>query len=146
MPTRVLFVCAVNAARSPMAEALLRSLGGGEFEVQSAGVRPRDKIHPLTTRVLGAIHLDVSTHMTKSIDRFKTEAFDYVITLCDEAREARASMTASLENIHWNITDPLKAGDSNEQVFRETLWEVRRRIELFVTVARQQARERPPRQ
>ena len=64
MPTRVLFVCAANAARSPMAEALLRSLGGGEFEVQSAGVRPRDRIHPLTTRVLSAIHLDVSTHMT----------------------------------------------------------------------------------
>jgi protein-tyrosine-phosphatase len=57
MPTRVLFVCAANAARSQTAEAVLRSLGGGVFEVYSAGVRPRDKVHPLTTRVLSAIHL-----------------------------------------------------------------------------------------
>jgi protein-tyrosine-phosphatase len=145
MPTRVLFVCAANAARSQMAEALLRSLGGDHFEVHSAGVRPRDKVHPLATRVLSAIHLDVSTQMTKSIDRFKTEPFDYVITLCDEAREACAAMAPSVESIHWNITDPLSR-DSNERVFRETLWEVRRRVELFVTVARQQARERHPRQ
>jgi arsenate reductase (thioredoxin) len=123
-----------------MAESLLRSLGGGDFEVQSAGTRPRDKIHPLTTRVLGAVHVDVSTHMTKSINRFKNETFDYVITLCDEAREACAAMVAKVEKIHWNITDPLGSGDSDEQAFRETLWEVRRRIELFVTVAMSQAR------
>jgi protein-tyrosine-phosphatase len=139
MPTRVLFVRAANAARSQMAEALLRSLGGGDFEVHSAGVRPRDKIHPLTTRLLSTIRLDVSTHMTKSVDRSKTEAFDYVITLCDEAREACVALGARVENIHWNITDPLKRGDSNEQVFRETLWEIRRRVELFVTVARSRA-------
>ena len=129
-----------------MAEAFLRSLGGHDFEVHSAGVRPRDKIHPLTTRVLSAVHLDVSTHMTKAIDCFETEAFDYVITLCDEACEACTAMAASVENIHWNITDPLKSGDSNEQVFRETLWDVRRRVELFVTVARSQARQRRPRE
>jgi protein-tyrosine-phosphatase len=110
MRTRVLFVCAANAARSQMAEAILRSLGGHDFEVCSAGVRPHE---------------------------------NYVITLCDEAREACASMTASVENIHWNITDPLSRGDSNEHVFRDTLWEVRRRVDLFVTVAR--ARERPSR-
>jgi arsenate reductase len=55
MPTGVLFVCAANAARSQMAEAVLRSLGGGDFEVHSAGVRPRDKVHPLTTRVPSTI-------------------------------------------------------------------------------------------
>ncbi len=145
MPTRVLFVCAANVARSQMAEALLRSVGGSDFEVHSAGVRPRDKVHPLTTRVLSAIHLDVSTHMTKSLDRFEGAAFDYVITLCDEARKACDSMTASVENAHWNITDPLKRGDSNEQVFREALWEIRRRVELFVTIARLRAIERHPR-
>jgi protein-tyrosine-phosphatase len=145
MPTRVLFVCAANAARSQMAEALLRSLGGSDFEVHSAGVRPRDKVHPLTTRCLSTIGLDVSAHLTRSLDPLKAEAFDYVISLGGEAREACASMTASLENIHWNISDPRKRGDSNEHVFRETLWEVRRRIELFVTVARAQDRERHPR-
>jgi protein-tyrosine-phosphatase len=77
----------------------------------------------------------------RSVERFKTEAFDYVITLCDEARGACASMRASVENIHWNITDPLKCGDSDERVFREALWEIRRRVELFVTVARARARE-----
>ncbi len=142
MLTRVLFVCAANATRRQMADALLRSLGGSDFEVQGAGVRPRDRVHPLTTRVLSAIRLGVSTHMTKSLDRFKAEAFDDVISLCDEAR---APMTASVENIHWNTSDPLQRGDSNEQVSRETLWQVRRRIELFVTVAGVQARERHPR-
>ncbi len=136
MPTRVLFVCAANAARSQMAEALLRSMGGRDFEVHSAGVRPRDSIHSLTTRVLSAIHLDISTHLTKSIERYRDEPFDYVVTLCDEARAACATMSASFENIHWNITDPLKSGDSNVHVFRETLVEIRRRIELFVTVVR----------
>jgi arsenate reductase len=144
MPTRVLFVCAANAARSPMAEALLRSLGGRDFDVHSAGIRPRDKIHPLTTRVLAAIQIDVSTHLTKSLDRFNGQGFDYVITLCDEAREACAAMAANVESIHWHITDPLRSGDSNEHVFRETLWELRRRVELFVTVAKSGARRQSP--
>jgi arsenate reductase len=140
MPTRVLFVCSANAARSQMAEALLRSLGGPEFEVHSAGVRPHEKVHPLATRVLNAIHLDVSSHLTKALDRFRGEVFDYVVTLCDESRDACATIPARVENIHWNITDPLRSGDFDEHVFRETLWEVRRRVELFVTIARSRQR------
>jgi protein-tyrosine-phosphatase len=84
-------------------------------------------------------------HMTKSLDSLKVEAFDYAISLCEEARDTCTSMTASVENIHWNISDPLKRGESNELVIRETLCEVRRRIELFVTITLAQARERHPR-
>jgi arsenate reductase len=133
MALRVLFVCTANAARSQMAEGLLRSVGGEAFEVQSGGCVPRDKVHPLAVRVLSRAQVDIRGQKPKSLEQFRGHHFDYVITLADDVREATASAVSAGERVHWNITDPL--GDPTELGFIEVMKQLRRRIELFATVA-----------
>ena len=86
-PIRVLFVCTGNSARSIMAEALLRQRGGAAFEVHSAGTEPKG-VNPLTLRVLAEAGIDASCARSKSVDEFLGQPFDYVVTVCDQARQA----------------------------------------------------------
>ncbi len=86
-PIRVLFVCTGNSARSVMAEALLRQHGGDAFEVFSAGTEPKG-INPLTLRVLAEAGIDASWARSKSVDEFLGQSFDYVVTVCDQARQS----------------------------------------------------------
>ena len=91
-PIRVLFVCTGNSARSVMAEALLRSRGGDRFEVHSAGTEPKG-INPLTLRTLAEAGIDASWARSKSVTEYLGQRFDYVVTVCDQARqEATASL------------------------------------------------------
>ena len=83
----MLFVCTGNSARSVMAEALLRHSGGAAFEVHSAGTEPKG-VNPLTLRVLAEAGLDASWARSKSVTEFAGQSFDYVITVCDQARQA----------------------------------------------------------
>lgn len=83
---RVLFVCTHNAARSQMAEGLLRALAGDRYEVYSAGTDPRG-VHPLAVRVMQELGIDLSTHCSKSVETYRTIPMDYVVTVCDHARE-----------------------------------------------------------
>ena len=85
-PIRVLFVCTGNSARSVMAEALLRQHGGDAFEVHSAGTDPMG-VNPLTLRVLTEAGIDASWARSKSVDEFLSQPFDYVVTVCDQARQ-----------------------------------------------------------
>ena len=85
-PIRVIFVCTGNSARSQMAEALLRREGGPDFTVVSAGVEPRG-VNPLTIRALARVGVDIGDARSKSVDEFVGQPFDYVITVCDRARE-----------------------------------------------------------
>ena len=85
-PIRVLFVCTGNSARSQIAEALLRDFGGADFEVFSAGTEPKG-VNPYTVRVLGEIDIDWSGARSKSVTEFLGQPFDYVITVCDRARQ-----------------------------------------------------------
>ncbi|HYM83475.1 MAG TPA: arsenate reductase ArsC, partial [Candidatus Dormibacteraeota bacterium] len=84
-PTRVLFVSTADAARGIMAEAVLRSIGGDRFEARSAGTHP-GPLHPLAVQVLDAAGLDRAGLRSKALDEVLGEPFDYVITLCDDAR------------------------------------------------------------
>src|SRR5208282_555777 len=84
---RVLILCTGNSARSQMAEGLLQHDGGAAFEVASAGTKP-SHVRPEAIAALHEIGIDISGHRSKSVDEFAGQAFDYVITVCDNARES----------------------------------------------------------
>jgi arsenate reductase len=134
---RVLFLCTGNSARSVIAEAILRQLGEGDFEVHSAGTRPKG-INPFTERVLREHGIDVSGFRSKSVEDFAGEDFDYVITVCDSAGEECPVFPGAPQRIHWNFTDPAAVEGSDLvklAAFRETERGMRARIQAFIRVA-----------
>lgn len=112
-PRRVLFLCTQNRARSQMAEGLLRALRGGHIEVQSAGVRP-GIVHPLAVQALGEMGIDISQQRSKHVDELQGQAFDQVITVCDQVREQCPVFPGEPDLIHWSIEDPIAAVDGLE--------------------------------
>lgn len=135
---RVLFLCTGNSCRSQMAEALLRHFGGEDFEVYSAGTDPKP-VHPLTHQTMAEIDLDLSNHRSKDLREFLGQSFDYVITVCDRARDNCPTFPGDNERIHWGFEDPaVAAGDINAQhrVFRRVRNEINERIRVWVTVQR----------
>ena len=138
---RVLFLCTGNSARSVIAEALLKQLGGDDFEVLSAGTRPKG-INPFTVRVLAEQGIDTSGLRSKPIDDFIGRDFDYVITVCDSAAEQCPIFPGTTARVHWSFPDPAAVEGTDEvrlAAFRETERGMRRRIEAFVPVARKAA-------
>jgi arsenate reductase (thioredoxin) len=136
-PTRVLFLCTGNSARSQMAEAILEQIGGREFEVESAGTEPRG-VNPLTLRVLAEAGIDWSGATSKSIEQFVGRPFDYVITVCDRARQACPVFPGARELRHWNVEDPAEVTGSDDDrtaAFRAAYADLRARIEAFVSGA-----------
>ncbi|CAN5122363.1 arsenate reductase ArsC [soil metagenome] len=137
-PSRVLFVCTGNSARSVMAEALLRQRGGPEFEAFSAGTEPKG-LNPLTLRVLEEAGLATSGLSSKSVDEFRGQRFDYVITVCDSARQTCPVLPGSYNSMHWGYEDPAAAEGSEEErlrVFRRVFTQLSGRVRQFVTIAR----------
>lgn len=115
-PRRVLFVCTHNSARSQMAEGLLRSVGGDRFETASAGTEARG-VHPMAIQAMGEVGIDISTHESKTIDRFLEEPFDLVITVCDDAAEACPVFPNARERRHWSFPDPSRATGTDAERF-----------------------------
>lgn len=105
---RVLILCTGNSARSQMAEGLLRHLGGGRFEVESAGTRP-GRLRPEAVEVMREAGIDISGHRSKSVDEFAGQEFDAVITVCDNAREHCPVFPGRTERVHWSFDDPAAA-------------------------------------
>jgi arsenate reductase len=143
---RVLFVCTGNSARSQMAEAVLAALGGADFEVSSAGTEPGG-VHPLTIRALAEIGIDWSGARSKSVTEFLDRPFDYVITVCDAARQVCPVFPGAHASRHWDLEDPAAAvGTEEEQlaVFRRILSEISARVGPFTVVARRDAHRRSP--
>jgi arsenate reductase len=140
-PIRVLFVCTGNSARSQMAEAILRRQGGPNFEVSSAGTEPKG-VNPLTVQILAEVGIDISDARSKSVTEFLGQEFDYVITVCDQARETCPVFPGARESIHWGFDDPAAAlGSEGERlvVFRRVLNEIGLRLKPFAEVALRQA-------
>lgn len=134
-PKRVLFLCTGNSCRSHMAEGLLRTLGDNAFEVFSAGATPAGYVHPLAITVMWKIDIDISRHTSKSLDVFDGEQFDYLITVCDNAREACPAYAGAARQLHWSFDDPAHAEGTEAEkieVFRRVRDEIRRQIELFL--------------
>lgn len=137
-PIRVLFVCTGNSARSQLAEALLERFGGGDFEVESAGTSPKG-VHSLTVAVLKEVGIDWSGATSKSVDGFIGQPFDYVITVCDRARQACPAFPGSGNALHWGLDDPAEAVGSEAErleAFRRTRQELTMRLRPFVEIAR----------
>jgi arsenate reductase len=133
-PVRVLILCAGNSARSQMAEALLREMGGDRFEVASAGVAP-SFVRPEAIAVMREVDIDISGHKSKSADEFTNQEFDYVITVCDNANEQCPVFPGNTRRIHWSFDDPATVKGDEEQrlaVFRRVRDEIRQRLQLFL--------------
>ena len=131
---RVLFLCTGNSARSQMAEGLLRNLGGGQFEVFSAGTEP-GSVNPLAIEAMREIDIDISGHRSKSVDEFTGEEFDYVITVCDNANEQCPIFPGDTQRIHWSFIDPAATeGDeaTRRAVFHRVRNEIQQRLRLFL--------------
>jgi protein-tyrosine-phosphatase len=112
---QVLFLCTHNSARSQMAEGILRELGGDRIEAASAGTEVT-RVHPLAVREMAERGIDISGHHSKHMDEFLGERFDYVVTVCDNARESCPIFPGDPERIHWSIPDPSAVeGDEKTQ-------------------------------
>lgn len=145
-PIRVLFVCTGNSARSIMAEALLRRHGGERFEVFSAGTEPKG-INPFTLRVLADAGMDASWARSKAVDEFIGQPFDYVITVCDQARQSCPVFPGGHAPLHWGYDDPAAATGTEEErldAFRRVFTALGERVQLFATVASRADRETQP--
>ena len=132
---RVLFLCTGNSARSIFAEYLLRHLGGHLFEVSSAGSKPSGHIHPLVLHILQEnFHIDASDARSKSWHELENIHFDFIITLCDDARERCPIMPGEPITAHWSFPDPASFQGSQEEIHAEFVrlaFAIRRRVELF---------------
>jgi arsenate reductase len=137
-PKRVLFLCTGNSARSIFAEYLLRRIGQDRFKTYSAGSFPTGKVNPFATRVLAELyHIDASDARSKSWEEYEDVQFDFVITVCDNARESCPVWPGQPIVAHWGIPDPALAAGTDEEVFRQfrlAAVQLQRRIELFCSL------------
>ncbi len=136
-PIRVLFVCTGNSARSVMAEALLRHHGAAAFEVHSAGTEPKG-INPLTLRTLSDAGIDASWARSKSVAEYLGQRFDFVITVCDQARQSCPVFPGVHDSLHWGYEDPAAAEGSDEErldAFRRVFIGLGGRINQFIPLA-----------
>jgi protein-tyrosine-phosphatase len=134
---RVLFLCTGNSARSIFGEYLLKRIGGDRFEAYSAGAQPTGVVNPFTIRVLKGYHIDTSQARSKSWEEFKDVEFDFVITVCDNARESCPFWPGQPIIAHWGIPDPALATGSDEDKYREfrnAALTIQRRLELFCSL------------
>lgn len=130
-PRSVLFLCTGNSARSQLAEALLRHLGGEQFVVMSAGTHPEgvdSRVHQL----LAQRGIDSSVLSSKSLAELPQTTFDFIITLCDKARGECAAIAHGGEFMHWDFADP-KPSDGLA-AFERVMQELSERIRLFVLI------------
>lgn len=132
---RVLILCTGNSARSQMAEGLLREMGGDRFDVESAGVTPT-KVRPEAAEVMREVGIDISGHRSKSADEFVGQNFDYIITVCDNARETCPVFPGHAVRIHHSFEDPPAPGATDPEtamtVFRRVRDEIREWVGEFI--------------
>jgi len=134
---KVLFVCIHNSARSQMAEAFLKKIGGERFEVESAGLEP-GKLNPVVVESMKNAEIDISDNMTKSVFDFYKQGkkYHYVITVCDESRSEQCPIfPGAVRQMHWSFTDPSAFAGTKEDVLAQTSKvrdEIKQRIEDWI--------------
>ena len=137
---RVLVLCTGNAARSQMAEGILRTLSQGAIEVYSAGTHPAG-MSPLAVEVMREVNIDISGQRSKSVAEFDGQEFSVVITVCDKAAERCPVFPGAPERIHFSLEDPAAVVGSREErlrVFRRVRDELTERLRLFLITRRPQ--------
>jgi protein-tyrosine-phosphatase len=134
-PYKVLILCTGNSARSVMAEYLLRKIGKGRFESYSAGSHPTGKVNPLAIWVLkDRYDIDASAARSKSWEEFRDIRFDFVITVCDNAKESCPIFPGHPVTAHFGSPDPASYEGTEDQrkwFFVQVASQIARRIELF---------------
>ena len=130
----VLVLCTGNSARSQMGEGLFRVEGGAGYEVSSAGTRP-SSVRPEALAVMREIGIDISAHRSKSIEEFAGQPFDFLVTVCDSARDACPVFPGAAVRLHWSLEDPAAAAGTEEErlaAFRRIRDQLRERVRTFV--------------
>jgi arsenate reductase (thioredoxin) len=130
---RILILCTGNSARSQMAEGLLRHDASRRFEVSSAGTKP-SPIRPEAIQVMRELGIDISGQRSKSVDEFAGQSFDYVLTVCDNAKESCPIFPGTTVAIHHSFQDPAALQGSDEAkiaMFRRVRDEIRDYLRSF---------------
>jgi arsenate reductase (thioredoxin) len=130
---RVLILCTGNSARSQMAEGLLRYDAGDRFDVKSAGTKA-SFVRPEAIAVMNELGIDISGHRSKNVDEFEGQDFDYVITVCNNARESCPVFFGKAQQLHRDFDDPARVTGSEERrlaVFRGVRDELRAYLRDF---------------
>ena len=137
-PYKFLFLCTGNSARSIIGEYLLRQLGGSSFEVFSAGAFPTGKVNPLAIQVLRDVYnIDASDARSKPWEEFKEVEFDFVVTVCDNARESCPVWPGQPIVAHWSSPDPAVVEGTEEEkyrAFKDVAFQINRRLQSFTSL------------
>lgn len=129
----VLILCTGNSARSQMAEGLLRHDAGDRFEVESAGTKP-GRVRPEAIAAMKEIGIDITGHRSKSVGEFRERAFDYVLTVCDHAKETCPIFPGHGNRLHRSFADPAAVEGTEEErmaAFRRVRDEIRAYLREF---------------
>jgi arsenate reductase (thioredoxin) len=131
---KILILCTGNSARSQMAEGLLKHITTSEYEIFSAGTRA-SIVRPEAIEVLAEIGIDISNNRSKSVDEFIDKEIDYVLTVCDNARETCPYFPAKTKVIHQPFTDPPAIGETDEETTLKIFRQVRDEIKTYLQMA-----------
>ena len=112
---KVLIVCTGNSCRSQMAEGWIRQFAKDKVEVYSAGTHP-EPVNSVAIKVMQSLCVDISQHQSNLIDEYLNLDFDYVITVCDTAKELCPTFPSAGKVIHKSFPDPAKAKGTDEEV------------------------------
>lgn len=136
MQTRILILCTGNSARSQMAEGFLKSFDFN-LEVFSAGTNPAEKVNPVAVKVMREVGIDLSKQYPKSVEQFVEQPFDYVITVCDNAKETCPVFVGRVKHrLHLGFEDPAEARGTDAEVtevFRRIRDEIKNTFHQFYT-------------
>lgn len=131
---RILILCTGNSCRSQMAEGIMRNLNP-KMEVFSAGTRPEKQVNKYAIKVMSEIGIDISQHYPKLVDGFVSQPFDYVITVCDNAKETCPVFIGKVgKRVHIGFEDPADAKGSEEEiisVYRKIRDQIKKRFTKF---------------
>lgn len=135
MNKRILILCTGNSCRSQMAEGFLKSLDAG-LEVFSAGTNPAPRVNPLAAKVMKEINIDITGGHPKKVEQFVEQSFDYVITVCDNAKETCPVFTGNVKHkLHIGFDDPADVAGTEEEIlntFRKIRDEIKKEFKKFI--------------
>lgn len=135
MKKRILVLCTGNSCRSQMAEGFLKFFDKN-LEVYSAGTKPADKVNPFAVKAMKEVGIDISQNYPKLVNQFLNDSFDYVITVCDNAKETCPVFIGDVKHhLHIGFDDPAEAVGTEEEVmpvYRRVRDEIKREFQKFV--------------
>jgi len=116
---KILILCTGNSCRSQMAEGFLKSFDT-ELEVYSAGTKPAEKVNPFAVKAMKEVGIDISNCKAENVDKYLSQSFDYVITVCDNAKETCPVFIGKVKHrLHIGFEDPADAVGTEEEIFSE---------------------------